>query len=190
MGSAVMLDVWNPTVIQLGGGDDGKAPVVAGWKNAPAGSVIRDPYTYKECRMWGIRLDDCLVFDFDSAIPDEVQPLVEALKESTVWVETPRGIHLYVLAKRTDETKSFHWVDGDCHGDIKYGRGAYVVEAGSIRPEGGVYVLRGDGWLRKLSHSKEAQELLRWTRAHSYVIGSCGTSLRRFNVRDMLRVDF
>jgi hypothetical protein len=124
-------------LLPLGGGADGKAPLVSGWAGDGRLSLaqIFGPLNRTGSTVFGIRLDGLVVLDADDASPALAAELTARFGASPVQIQTPRGQHLYYRAP-----------DGPLPNlrgeglpvDVKSGR-AFVVGPGSVRPDGGCY---------------------------------------------------
>lgn len=123
-------------LLPLGGGADGKAPLLSSWAGPvlPLARVLAPLYR-SGAQIFGIRLDGLAVVDCDTGDPQLVAALEARFGPSPVHVKTPRGMHLYYLL--SDKPPNLR-AEG-LPVDIKSGPRAYVVGAGSIRPDGGHY---------------------------------------------------
>lgn len=124
-------------LLPLGGGADGKSPLVGGRWAGPRMTLARvlAPLYRAGSQVYGIRLDGLVVIDCDSDSPELVAAIEARFGPSPVHVKTPRGWHLYYLA-------AGHAPSLRAEGlpiDIKTGPRAYVAGPGSVRPDGGVY---------------------------------------------------
>lgn len=123
-------------LLPLGGGGDGKKPVLRGWADKTLTlSQVFGPMYSKEVAMYAVRLDGMAVVDCDIDAPDLVSELEARFGPSPVHVKTPRGRHLYYLANG----KAPNLRKENVPVDIKTGSGSYVAGPYSIRPDGGVY---------------------------------------------------
>lgn len=139
-------------LVPLGGGADGKAPLVAAWAGPRLSlSRILAPLYRSGMQVYGIRLDGLAVIDCDTDDPDLVADLEARFGPSPVHVKTPRGRHLYYRAAGDVPNLRGEGLPVD----IKTGAQAYVVGAGSIRPDGGTY------WQAKGLLGHDALPLLR-----------------------------
>lgn len=86
-------------LLPLGGGDDGKKPLLKGWadKRLTLAQVF-GPMHRAGVAMYGIRLDWLAVVDCDTDDPVLVAELEARFGPSPVHVQTPRGLHFYYLA--------------------------------------------------------------------------------------------
>ena len=123
-------------LLPLGGGDDGKKPILRGWADkCPDLAQVLGPMHGKGVAMYGIRLDGLAVVDCDTDDPNLVANLEARFGPSPVHVKTPRGLHLYYQF----EGKPPNLRGEGLEVDIKAGPRAYVVGPFSIRPDGRVY---------------------------------------------------
>lgn len=123
-------------LVPLGGGDDGKRPLLRGWadKRLTLAQVF-GPMHRAGVAMYGIRLDGLAVVDCDTDDPDLVAALEARFGVSPVHVQTPRGRHLYYLANAKPPNLRGEGLPVD----IKTGPRAYVAGPHSMRPDGGIY---------------------------------------------------
>ncbi|MGI3212562.1 bifunctional DNA primase/polymerase [Roseovarius tibetensis] len=123
-------------LLPLGGGDDGKKPLLRGWadKSLTLAQVF-GPMHRSGVAMYGIRLDGLAVVDCDTDDPVLVAELEARFGPSPVHVQTPRGRHLYYLANGTPPNLRGERLPVD----IKTGSRAYVAGPHSMRPDGGIY---------------------------------------------------
>jgi Bifunctional DNA primase/polymerase, N-terminal len=123
-------------VLPLGGGADGKAPLLSAWAGPvlPLARVLAPLYR-AGAQVYGIRLDGLAVIDCDNDSPELVAAMEARFGPSPVHVATPRGRHLFYRAAGTPPNLRSEGLPVD----IKSGPRAYVVGAGSIRPDGGCY---------------------------------------------------
>ncbi len=123
-------------LLPLGGGADGKAPLVGGWVG-PKMTLARvlGPLYRSGVPFFGIRLDGLAVIDCDTDDPELVKALEARFGPSPVHVKTPRGRHLYYRA--TDKAPNLR--GEGLLVDIKTGASAYVAGPWSVRPDGGCY---------------------------------------------------
>jgi len=132
-------------LLPLGGGADGKAPLLRSW----AGTVlplprILAPLYRAGLQVYGVRLDALAVIDCDEDSGDLIAAMEARFGPSPVHVKTPRGRHLYYRANGTPPNLRGEGLPVD----IKTGPRAYVVGPLSQRPDGGLY-LPTKGWLGK-----------------------------------------
>lgn len=134
-------------LLPLGGGGDGKAPLVGAWTGPrmPLARVLAPLYR-SGSQVYGIRLDSLLVIDCDTDSAELVAALEARFGPSPVHVRTPRGRHLYYRATG----KALNLRAEGLPVDIKTGPRAYVAGPGSIRPDGGCY--RPDKGLLGVDH--------------------------------------
>ncbi|MCC1481065.1 bifunctional DNA primase/polymerase [Roseibaca sp. Y0-43] len=125
-------------LLPLGGGDDGKAPLLRAWAGPrlPLARILAPLYR-SGSQVYGIRLDGLAVVDCDEDDPELVAKLEARFGPSPVHVKTPRGRHLYYRAYCAEKPPNLR-AEG-LPVDIKTGSRAYVVGACSIRPDGGRY---------------------------------------------------
>ena len=126
-------------LLPLGGGPDGKAPVVSGWTDGRLTlSQVFGPLHRTGQTVLGVRLDGLAVLDLDTDAPGLVADLEARFGPSPVHVSTPRGRHLYY--RLPDGPFSLPNLRGaDLPVDAKSGARAFVVAPGSVRPDGGRY---------------------------------------------------
>jgi hypothetical protein len=120
----------------LGGGDDGKAPLIRCWSDPKLTlSQILAPMHRTGSAAYGIRLEGLAVVDVDVDDPGLVAALEARFGPSPIHVKTPRGRHLYYSA-----AGSLPNLRGEgLPVDIKTGGRSYVVGPLSQRPDGGFY---------------------------------------------------
>ena len=130
------LHQMNFELLPLGGGEDGKKPLISGWadKNLTLSQVL-GPMHRRGMAMYGIRLDGLAVVDCDTDDPDLVADLEARFGPSPVHIRTPRGRHLYYLLNEKGPNLRGEGLPVD----IKAGPRAYVAGPHSIRPDGGMY---------------------------------------------------
>ncbi len=123
-------------LLPLGGGGDGKAPLVNGWTGPklPLARVLAPLYR-SGVQVYGIRLDGLAVIDCDTDDPELVKALEARFGPSPVHVKTPRGRHLYYRATGKPPNLRAEGLPVD----IKTGPRSYVAGPWSIRPDGGCY---------------------------------------------------
>lgn len=123
-------------LLPLGGGADGKAPLLRVWAGPvlPLARVMAPLYR-SGAQVYGIRLDGLAVVDCDHDSPDLVAAMEARFGPSAVHVATPRGRHLYYRAAGTPPNLRAEGLPVD----VKTGARAYVIGAGSVRPDGGTY---------------------------------------------------
>ncbi|CAN1510206.1 DNA primase/polymerase, bifunctional, N-terminal [Paracoccaceae bacterium] len=123
-------------LLPLGGGADGKTPLIGGWAG-PKMTLARvlAPLYRSGAQVFGIRLDGLAVIDCDSDDPALVAEMEARFGPSPVHVKTPRGLHLYYLLSGKPPNLRAEGLPVD----IKSGPRAYVVGPGSIRPDWGRY---------------------------------------------------
>lgn len=126
-------------LLPLGGGTDGKAPLVRAWAGPalPLAHVLAPLHRSGE-QVYGIRLDDLAVIDCDDDDPALVAAMEARFGASPVHVKTPRGRHLYYRANPTETVPNLRVAGLPV--DIKTGAQSYVVGPLSLRPDGGAYV--------------------------------------------------
>lgn len=124
------------SLLPLGGGADGKAPLVAKWaqKRLALGQVF-GPMHRKGLAMYGIRLGGLVVVDCDTDDPSLVADLEARFGPSPVHVKTPRGRQLYYRANGKPPNLRGEGLAVD----FKTGPTAYVAAPHSARPDGGTY---------------------------------------------------
>jgi hypothetical protein len=123
-------------LLPLGGGDDGKAPILSNWAGPvlPLARVLAPLYRAGS-QVYGIRLDGLAVVDCDDGSADLVAEIEARFGPSPVHVTTPRGRHLFYRAAGSPPNLRAEGLPVD----IKTGPRAYVVGVGSTRPDGGRY---------------------------------------------------
>ena len=123
-------------LLPLGGGDDGKAPLLRAWAGPvlPLARILAPLYR-SGSQVYGIRLDGLTVVDCDDDCPDLVAQLEARFGPSPVHVTTPRGRHLYYRATGQPPNLRAEGLPVD----IKTGPRAYVVGPWSMRADGGRY---------------------------------------------------
>jgi hypothetical protein len=123
-------------LLPLGGGADGKAPLLSAWAGPvlPLARVLAPLYRAGS-QVFGIRLDGLAVVDCDDDSAELVEALEARFGPSPVHVKTPRGRHLFYRAAGKPPNLRAEGLPVD----TKSGHRAYVVGAGSIRPDGGCY---------------------------------------------------
>ena len=123
-------------LLPLGGGADGKAPLLRSWAGPKMtlGRVLA-PLHRTGSLVYGVRLDGLAVVDCDDDSGDLVAAMEARFGPSPVHVKTPRGLHLYYRANGTPPNLRGEGLPVD----IKTGARAYVVGPLSVRPDGGLY---------------------------------------------------
>ncbi len=124
-------------LLPLGGGADGKAPLLRSWAGPvlPLARVLAPLYR-TGLQVYGVRLDGLAVIDCDDDSGDLVKAMEARFGPSPVHVQTPRGRHLYYRANGTAPNLRGEGLPVD----IKTGPGVYVVGPLSQRPDGGMYL--------------------------------------------------
>ncbi len=124
-------------LLPLGGGADGKAPLLRSWAGPvlPLARVLAPLYR-AGLQVYGVRLDGLAVIDCDRDSPELVEALEARFGPSPVHVQTPRGRHLYYRANGMAPNLRGEGLPVD----IKTGPRAYVVGPLSQRPDGGLYL--------------------------------------------------
>jgi hypothetical protein len=132
-------------LLPLGGGADGKAPLLRSWAGPvlPLARVLAPLYRAGS-QVYGVRLDGLAVIDCDEDCGDLVAAMEARFGPSPVHVKTPRGRHLYYRANGTAPNLRGEGLPVD----IKTGPRAYAVGPLSQRPDGGLY-LPAKGFLGK-----------------------------------------
>ena len=121
-------------LLPLGGGADGKAPMVRNWAGQKLTLArILGPLHRANLQTYGIRLDGLAVIDCDDDSSELVAQMEARFGPSPVHVKTPRGRHLYYRASGTAPNLRGEGLPID----IKTGSRAYVVGPLSVRPDGG-----------------------------------------------------
>jgi hypothetical protein len=123
-------------LLPLGGGADGKAPLLRTWAG-PGLSLgrILAPMYRAGSTTYGLRLDGLAVIDCDDDDSALVAEMEARFGQSHVHVKTPRGRHLYYLAGGAMPNLRSEGLPVD----IKTGPRSYVVGPLSLRPDGGFY---------------------------------------------------
>jgi hypothetical protein len=123
-------------LLPLGGGADGKAPLLREWAG-PALTLgrILAPMHRAGSTAYGVRLDDLAVIDCDSDDSALVAQMEARFGVSSVHVKTPRGRHLYYQAGDAVPNLRSEGLPVD----VKTGPRRYVVGPLSLRPDGGFY---------------------------------------------------
>jgi len=124
-------------LLPLGGGSDGKSPLLSGWQSSeiPLPRVLA-PMHRAGSQVYGIRLHRFAVIDCDENNPALVRDIEARFGETPVKVQTPRGLHLYY---RTPPGQLPNLRSESLPVDIKAGPNSYVVGPRSLRPDGGLY---------------------------------------------------
>jgi Bifunctional DNA primase/polymerase, N-terminal len=124
-------------LLPLGGGADGKAPLLRAWAGPvlPLGRVLA-PLHRTGSQMYGVRLDELAVIDCDDDSSELVAAMEARFGVSPVHVKTPRGRHLYYRATAQAPNLRGEGLPVD----IKTGLRSYVVGPMSQRPDGGLYL--------------------------------------------------
>lgn len=125
------------SLLPLGGGDDGKSPLL-GLTNPACFPLKRvlGPMYGKGSACYGVRLVGLAVIDCDEDDQELVTQMEARFGASPVHVSTPRGVHLYYqhnggpIPNLRGERLPV---------DIKRGASSYVVGPHSVRPDGGTY---------------------------------------------------
>ena len=126
-------------LLPLGGGEDGKAPMIRKWADPDLTlKQILGPMHRRGRGMYGVRLDGLAVIDCDDDDPALVEAIEVRFGPSPVHVQTPRGRHLYYRAEGNMPNLRKEGLPID----IKTGGRAYVVGPHSQRPDGGRYIPR------------------------------------------------
>lgn len=120
----------------LGGGVDGKTPLLRTWTapKLPLSNVLAPLYRTGS-QVYGVRLDGLAVIDCDVDDSALVAQMEARFGPSPVHVKTPRGIHLYYRAGGAVPKLRGEGLPVD----IKTGARSYVVGPLSQRPDGGLY---------------------------------------------------
>jgi hypothetical protein len=123
-------------LLPLGGGADGKAPLLRAWAGPglPLGRILAPMYRTGSTA-YGVRLDGLAVIDCDSDDSALVAQMEARFGVSPVHVKTPRGRHLYY--RSGDAVPNLRGEGLPV--DIKTGPRSYVVGPLSLRPDGGFY---------------------------------------------------
>ena len=128
------------SIIPLGGGNDGKSPLVAfkGRKPLPE-RVTLDRMRVTKSSMYGIRLSGLVVVDCDSDNIETLEYVESRYGTTSFRIKTPRGWHYYYKAETPIVPYKIR--EGNVSIDLKSGANQYVVGPFSIRPDGGSYRL-------------------------------------------------
>lgn len=123
-------------LLPLGGGSDGKAPLLRSWAGPKiALGHLLAPLHRAGSQVYGIRLDGLAVVDCDDDSAELVAAMEVRFGPSPVHVKTPRGRHLYYRANG----KAPNLRGEGLPVDIKTGARSFVVGPLSQRPDGGLY---------------------------------------------------
>ena len=123
-------------LLPLGGGVDGKAPLLRSWAGSKiALSRVLAPLHRAGLQTYGVRLDGLVVIDCDTDDAELVAQMEMRFGVSPVHVKTPRGIHLYYRKGSAAPNLRGEGLPVD----IKTGARSYVVGPLSERPDGGIY---------------------------------------------------
>jgi hypothetical protein len=125
-------------LIPLGGGCDGKSPLVM--PEAGARLSIRQvlgPMYGRGSMTYGVRLSGLVVLDADD--PTYLERIENRFGPAGVVVATPRGFHAYYRGGPVSDLslRREGWPV-----DVKQGGNAYVVGPRSLRPDGGSYAVQ------------------------------------------------
>lgn len=124
-------------LLPLGGGADGKAPLLREWAGPKlALAHVLAPLYRAGSLVYGVRLDGLAVVDCDDDSPELVAAIEARFGPSPVHVKTPRGRHLYYQSTGMAPNLRGEGLPVD----IKTGPRAYVVGPYSLRPDGGLYI--------------------------------------------------
>ncbi|ARE81886.1 hypothetical protein ROSMUCSMR3_00381 [Roseovarius mucosus] len=123
-------------LLPLGGGTDGKSPLIAKWaqENLTFKRIL-GPMHRRGIAMYGIRLADLVVVDCDIDDPALVAKMEARFGSSPVHVKSPRGVHLYYRLQGKPPNLRAEGFPVD----LKTGPNAYVAGPHSVRPDGGLY---------------------------------------------------
>lgn len=123
-------------LLPLGGGVDGKAPLLRAWAgfSLTLGMILAPMYRASSTA-YGVRLDGLAVIDCDDDDSALVAQMEARFGQSSVHVKTPRGRHLYYRAGGMMPNLRSEGLPVD----IKTGPRSYVVGPLSLRPDGGFY---------------------------------------------------
>jgi hypothetical protein len=123
-------------LLPLGGGADGKAPLLRAWAGPGLTlAQILAPMHRAGSQAYGVRLDGLAVIDCDADDAELVAQMEARFGQSPVHVKTPRGRHLYYRAGDAVPNLRSEGLPVD----IKTGPRSYVVGPLSVRPDGGFY---------------------------------------------------
>jgi hypothetical protein len=126
------------SLLPLGGGADGKAPLRKFSKaERIALKQVLGPMHRKSSACYGVRLDRLAVIDCDKNCQELVRQMEARFGASPVHVATPRGVHLYYSH---DHEKAPNLREEGLPVDIKRGASSYVVGPCSVRTDGGIYL--------------------------------------------------
>lgn len=124
-------------LLPLGGGEDGKAPLLRAWSGPALGlGRILAPMHRTGSLVYGVRLDGLAVIDCDTDSAELVSAMEARFGPSPVHVKTPRGRHLYYRAAGNAPNLRGEGLPVD----IKTGARSYVVGPLSQRLDGGLYI--------------------------------------------------
>lgn len=122
-------------LVPLGGGADGKSPLVM--PGAGERLLLRQvlgPMYGRGSMTYGVRLSGMVVLDADD--PTFLEQIENRFGPASVVIATPRGFHVYYRGGPVSDLslRREGWPV-----DVKQGGNAYVVGPRSIRPDGGSY---------------------------------------------------
>lgn len=124
-------------LLPLGGGKDGKAPLLGNWAESSLSlSRVLGPMHRTGIAAYGVRLDKLTVIDCDTGDAELVRRIEARFGPSSVHVATPRGMHLYYRHSNL----ALNLRGEGLPVDVKSGPRAYVVGPLSVRPDGGTYM--------------------------------------------------
>ena len=146
------LDEKGFSLLPLGGGRDGKSPLVK-YGDIPRLTLqqVIAPMTRAGSHMYGIRLDCWVVLDVDKFDEDLLVELTDRFGPARVQVRSARGIHFYFKAPAG---KLPNLRNEGLPVDVKSGPNAYVVGPGSIRPTGEEYYYASQARLGEIELTK------------------------------------
>lgn len=131
------LSRYGCNLLPLGGGSDGKSPLLSGWQSSKISLPrILAPMHRAGSQVYGVRLHRFAVIDCDENSPPLVREMGARFGETPVQVQTPRGLHLYY---RAPPGQLPNLRSEGLPVDIKAGPNSYVVGPHSLRPDGGLY---------------------------------------------------
>ncbi len=92
-------------LLPLGGGGDGKAPLLKAWPGSALSlSRVLAPLYRSGSQVYGIRLDGLVVVDCDDDCGELIAAMEARFGYSPVHVKTPRGRHLYYRSHSATKT--------------------------------------------------------------------------------------
>ena len=137
---AIMRELYDAgfALVPLGGGSDGKAPLVKFTTRARLPfAVVLEKMRQVGSATYGIRTDGLAVVDMDEDTDELRAVAFDRFGRSSFAVATPRGRHLYFRHRKQARLPNLR-AEGYAI-DVKGGARSFVVGPGSVRPDGGSY---------------------------------------------------